>query len=54
MLMSCYALLLSIPDPNPDEIREDIDGNLCCCGSYQSVVESVLATVKMSLEAGHA
>ena len=53
MLMSCYALLLNNPDPAPDEIREAIAGNLCRCGTYQSVVEAVLATVKMTLEAVH-
>lgn len=54
ILMSCYALLLSNPNPSPDEIRAAIAGNLCRCGSYQSVVEAVLATAKMSMEAGHA
>jgi len=51
MLMSCYALLLNNPNPDPDEIRDAISGNLCRCGTYQSVVEAVLATVKMSWEA---
>jgi aerobic-type carbon monoxide dehydrogenase small subunit (CoxS/CutS family) len=50
MLMSCYALLLNNPNPNPDEIRDAIAGNLCRCGSYQSVVEAVLATAKTSAE----
>jgi carbon-monoxide dehydrogenase small subunit len=53
MLMSCYALLLKNPDPSPDEIREAIAGNLCRCGTYQSVVEAVKATVKMTREAVH-
>jgi carbon-monoxide dehydrogenase small subunit len=53
MLMSCYALLLKNSDPTPDEIREAISGNLCRCGTYQSVVEAVRATVKMNQEAAH-
>ncbi len=53
MLMSCYALLLKNSDPSPDEIREAIAGNLCRCGTYQSVVEAVLTTVKMTREAMH-
>ena len=51
MLMSCYALLLNNPNPTQEEIRDAISGNLCRCGTYQSVVEGVLATVKMSQEA---
>jgi aerobic-type carbon monoxide dehydrogenase small subunit (CoxS/CutS family) len=53
MLMSCYALLLNNSDPTPEQIREAISGNLCRCGTYQSVVEAVLATVKMTQEAAH-
>jgi aerobic-type carbon monoxide dehydrogenase small subunit (CoxS/CutS family) len=53
MLMSCYALLLKNSDPTPDEIREAIVGNLCRCGTYQSVVEAVLATVKLTQGAAH-
>ena len=53
MLMSCYALLLKNSDPTPDEIREAIAGNLCRCGTYQSVVEAVLATVKLTQGAAH-
>lgn len=53
MLMSCYALLLHNPHPSPAEIRDATAGNLCRCGSYQSVVEAVLATAKLSTEAGH-
>jgi carbon-monoxide dehydrogenase small subunit len=53
MLMSCYALLLKNSDPTPDEIREAIVGNLCRCGTYQGVVEAVLATVKPTQGAAH-
>lgn len=48
MLISCYALLLSNPNPSSQEIRDAISGNLCRCGSYQSVVEAVLAVAKMN------
>jgi carbon-monoxide dehydrogenase small subunit len=46
MLMSCYALLLRNPRPTPAEIQQAISGNLCRCGTYQSVVEAVLAASK--------
>ncbi len=48
MLMSCYALLLNNPNPTQEEIREAISGNLCRCGTYQSVVEAVRAAARLS------
>lgn len=48
MLMSCYALLLNNPNPTQEEIREAISGNLCRCGTYQSVVEAVTAAARMN------
>jgi carbon-monoxide dehydrogenase small subunit len=54
MLMSCYALLLKNPTPTPEDIREAIAGNLCRCGTYQSVVEAVLAAAREIAEAAHA
>jgi carbon-monoxide dehydrogenase small subunit len=53
MLMSCYALLLHNPNPTAEEIRQAIAGNLCRCGSYQGVVEAVLATAEMKQEVSH-
>lgn len=53
MLMSCYALLLHNPNPTQDEIRDAISGNLCRCGTYQSVVEAVLATAGRKQETSH-
>ena len=41
MLMSCYALLQSNPDPTREEILEAIAGNLCRCTGYQGVVKAV-------------
>jgi aerobic carbon-monoxide dehydrogenase small subunit len=54
MLMSCYALLLNNPNPTPEEIREAIAGNLCRCGTYQSVVEAVLSVARSTRESRHA
>jgi aerobic-type carbon monoxide dehydrogenase small subunit (CoxS/CutS family) len=53
MLMSCYALLLNNPNPTPEEIREAIAGNLCRCGTYQSVVEATLAASRSTRETRH-
>lgn len=41
MLMSAYALLLKNPQPNPDEIRAAIAGNLCRCTGYHEIIEAV-------------
>jgi len=54
MLMSCYALLLKNPNPTPEDIREAIAGNLCRCGTYQSVEEAVVAAASEIAEAAHA
>jgi carbon-monoxide dehydrogenase small subunit len=53
MLMSCYGLLLHNPHPTPDEIRQAISGNLCRCGSYQGIIEAVMAVSEANLEASH-
>jgi len=41
MLMSCYALLDSNPNPSEVEIRWGISGNLCRCTGYQNIVGAV-------------
>jgi carbon-monoxide dehydrogenase small subunit len=44
MLMSSYALLLKNPNPNPDEIRSAIAGNLCRCTGYHEITEAISET----------
>ena len=41
MLMSAHALLLKNPQPNPEEIRAAIAGNLCRCTGYHEIIEAV-------------
>jgi carbon-monoxide dehydrogenase small subunit len=41
MLMAAYALLLKNPQPDPDEIRAAIAGNLCRCTGYHEIIEAV-------------
>ena len=41
MVMACVALLADDPDPDESTIREALEGNLCRCTGYQSIVESV-------------
>ena len=41
MVMAAYALLESIPDPDDEQIRHGISGNLCRCTGYDLIVESI-------------
>jgi carbon-monoxide dehydrogenase small subunit len=41
MVLSAVALLEDDPDPTDAEIRRALEGNLCRCTGYQSIVESV-------------
>jgi len=46
MLMSCEALLEENPAPSPEEIREGIEGNICRCTGYNSIVRAMGAVAK--------
>jgi len=41
MVMSAYALLSENPNPDEDEIRNAISGNLCRCTGYQKIIDAV-------------
>ncbi len=41
MILSAKALLDENPQPNRDEIRRAISGNLCRCTGYAKVVEAI-------------
>ena len=41
MVMSATSLLLDNPDPDEEQIRAGLEGNLCRCTGYQMIVESV-------------
>lgn len=41
MLLSAYSLLLKNKDPDTDDIREAISGNLCRCTGYIQIVEAI-------------
>jgi aerobic-type carbon monoxide dehydrogenase small subunit (CoxS/CutS family) len=46
MLMSCEAFLKENPAPTGEEIREGIEGNICRCTGYNSIVRAVEAVAK--------
>jgi carbon-monoxide dehydrogenase small subunit len=41
MMLAASDLLDRNPDPDEDEIREAIEGNLCRCTGYQNIVSAV-------------
>ncbi len=45
-LMASCALLAQNSSPTEDEVRDALDGNLCRCTGYQSIVESVMAAAE--------
>jgi len=46
MLMSSTALLMENPDPTVHEIREGLDGNLCRCTGYNSIVRAIASVAR--------
>jgi aerobic carbon-monoxide dehydrogenase small subunit len=42
MMLAAKALLDENPDPDEDEVRWALSGNLCRCTGYQNIVKSVL------------
>jgi carbon-monoxide dehydrogenase small subunit len=41
-LMSAVALLNENPDPNEEEVRDWLSGNICRCTGYQFIIDAVL------------
>ena len=48
MVISAEALLRKNPNPNQDEIKEALEGNLCRCTGYNMIIEGV----KLAAERG--
>lgn len=44
MILSAYALLDKNPQPDEEEIKEAIAGNLCRCTGYKQIVDAVKTT----------
>jgi aerobic carbon-monoxide dehydrogenase small subunit len=47
MILTTASLLRRNASPSTDEIRHELDGNLCRCTGYQSIVESVQKAAEM-------
>jgi carbon-monoxide dehydrogenase small subunit len=48
MVMSAIDLLSRVPDPSEEQIREQLDGNLCRCTGYQNIVRAVKTGAAMA------
>jgi carbon-monoxide dehydrogenase small subunit len=48
MMLSAKALLTRNPNPNREEIRQALSGNLCRCTGYNQVVEAVVAAADIA------
>ena len=46
MLMASTALLNENPKPTKEQIKEGIDGNICRCTGYNSIIRAVTAVAK--------
>ncbi|GEL17036.1 (2Fe-2S)-binding protein [Pseudonocardia asaccharolytica] len=46
MIMAAVDLLGDNPDPDEQEVREGIEGNLCRCTGYQNIVRAVQSAAK--------
>lgn len=48
MIMAAEGLLRQNPDPDDDEIKEALGGNLCRCTGYVKIINSVRAAAQAS------
>lgn len=46
MILNAYSLLLKNPQPSRREILQDMEDNLCRCGSYQRIVQAIQSAAK--------
>lgn len=53
MLASVEGLLAENPDPNDEEIREHLSGNVCRCTGYQGIVAAVRTAAESRKAATH-
>lgn len=46
MVMTAYALLKEKPQPNPEEVKVAISGNLCRCSGYKQIEGAILSVAE--------
>ena len=47
MVMSAIDLVKNFPNPTEEQIREQLDGNLCRCTGYHNIVKAIKAAASM-------
>ncbi len=52
MIMTAKALLDENPDPDEEQVKKGLDGNLCRCTGYIKIIEAVLAAKEKTGSAG--
>ncbi len=45
-IMAAHALLREHPHPTREQVKQGMAGNLCRCGAYPNIIESVLAAAE--------
>ena len=48
MIMQSIDLLNDNPDPDEEQVRDGLEGNLCRCTGYQNIVKAVLHAARSS------
>lgn len=46
MILNAYSLLLKNPQPTEKEVIQNMEGNLCRCGSYNRIVQAIQTAAK--------
>jgi nicotinate dehydrogenase subunit A len=54
MMVMTAALLARNPDPSDEEIRRELSGNLCRCGTHLEILRAVRRAAELMREAGEA
>jgi aerobic-type carbon monoxide dehydrogenase small subunit (CoxS/CutS family) len=47
-VVAAMALLQRVPDPNEEDVRREMAGNICRCTGYTPIIDAVLVTAKTS------
>jgi len=48
MVMSAIDLVKNFPNPSEEQIREQLDGNLCRCTGYHNIVKAIKAAASQT------
>ena len=46
MIMTALALIKENPNPTKEEVRLELDGNLCRCTGYKNIIKAILEGAK--------